>query len=109
GKHQIGGGVTFKRAATAIDYATTINDHIVAVTSTTVPRTVTLSTVSLAEGSATAGFILTIKDESGGAAANNVTIATEGAELIDGAATAVINTNYGVVRVYSNGSNWFTI
>ena len=109
GKHQIGGGVTFKRVATATDYVTTVNDHIIAVTSTAVPRVIMLSTVSLGEGSTTAAFILTVKDESGGAAANNVTITTEGAELIDGAATAVINTNYGVVRVYSNGTNWFTI
>ncbi len=49
-----------------------------------------------------------IKDESGGAATNNITIATTSSQTIDGASTKVINTNYGVARVFSNGSNWFT-
>lgn len=54
------------------------------------------------------GAIFIIKDESGGALASPITIATEGTELIDGAATIQILVNYGSVRLYSNGSNLFT-
>ena len=40
---------------------------------------------------------------------NNITISTEGAELIDGAATNVMNVD-GVSRgFYCDGTNWFTL
>ncbi len=50
-----------------------------------------------------------IKDESGAAAANNITVDTQGAELIDGAATDTINSNFQSIGYYSNGTNWFKI
>lgn len=53
------------------------------------------------------GYLLTVKDESGSAGMNNITIDTEGSETIDGAALKVINTNYGVVNLYSNGKDLF--
>ncbi len=43
----------------------------------------------------------------GGAATNNITV-TPQTGTIDGAANVVINTNYGSVRTYSDGTNWFT-
>jgi hypothetical protein len=51
----------------------------------------------------------TIKDESGSAGTYAITVSTEGAETIDGAATISINSNYGSVTLYSNGSNLFII
>lgn len=91
------------RVATAVDAATG-GAMILGVTDTSVARTMTLSTVD-----AVAGKIIHIKDESGGATANNITIDTEGSELIDGQATATISVNYGVLRVYSDGTNWFSL
>jgi hypothetical protein len=38
-----------------------------------------------------------------------ITIATEGAELINGAATVTINTAYGAKTLRSNGSNLFAV
>lgn len=55
------------------------------------------------------GRMLIVKDAGGNAAANNITITTEGAQTIDGAATLVINTNYGVARLYCDGTNLFAI
>ena len=55
------------------------------------------------------GETITIKDAGGNALANNITITTAGVELIDGAASYVINTNYGYVTLYSNGSNFLII
>jgi hypothetical protein len=56
-----------------------------------------------------AGRLYTVKDESGAAATNNITVATEGAETIDGSATDTINQDYGAKAYYSDGSNWFTV
>lgn len=55
------------------------------------------------------GRIYIIKDQSGGAAAANITVDGNGAETIDGVANVVISANYGVVRLYTNGVAWFTI
>ena len=59
----------------------------------------------------TEGRVLIIKDGANGAAMYNITIATEGSETIDGAATKVISSNYGSVTLYADhlGANWFTI
>ncbi|MDA1128317.1 MAG: hypothetical protein O2913_06435 [Chloroflexi bacterium] len=66
-------------------------------------------TVTLPSGQALWGRIFTVKDESGAAATNNITVATEGAETIDGSATDVINVNYGARSYYSDGANWFIL
>lgn len=95
----------FPRIATAISYTALVTDYIIGVTSTAAARTITLPTAAAAGK----GRIFIIKDESGAAGTNNITIDGNGAETIDGAATKVISTNYGVVRIYSNGTAWFTI
>lgn len=51
-----------------------------------------------------AGTNLIIKDFSGNASSFNITVST--AQLIDGAATYLINTNYGSVRVVFTGTTW---
>lgn len=53
--------------------------------------------------------VYTIKDESGAAGTNNITVATEGAEIIEGSATHVINVNYESKSYYSDGTNWFIL
>lgn len=47
-----------------------------------------------------------IKDSTGDAGTRNITIDPNGAETIDGAATYVIATDYGVCELISNGTNW---
>jgi len=65
--------------------------------------------IQLMTAQCTNGRSVTVKDAGGNAGANNITISTEGAETIDGAATLVINTNYAAVTLYSDGTNWFVI
>lgn len=79
-------------------------DRIIGVSNTGVPVTVNL----LAIAELPAGDTITIKDESGGAAANNITV-TPASETIDSAGTHVINTNFGYVTLYSDGTNYFII
>lgn len=102
GEHSLQGGMTMKRTATATDYNILQDDYIIGVTDTTAPRSITLPT------GISAGKTYIIKDESGGAAANNITINVSGAVTIDGAGSQTIATNYGSISVYSDGTNWFT-
>ena len=79
-----------------------------ACTSTAAARTLTISTADIAKGSVANPWRFIVNDESGGAAANNITVDTQGAETIDGAASQAITANYGVLRLYSNGINLFS-
>lgn len=54
------------------------------------------------------GFsVYVINDAIGGAGAGNITVNGNG-NNINGAATALINTNYGSLRVYFSGGSWLT-
>ena len=66
-------------------------------------------TITLPTAQLRAGRTYTLKDESGAATTNNITVATAGSETIDGAATDTIAENYGSKTYYSDGSNWFTM
>jgi len=96
---------TFNSTRTASDYTILKDDFYVGVTDTTVARTLDLPPIASVQLDA----IIIIKDESGGAGANNITIDADGAETIDGAATKVINSNYGVFRLKRGPTQWFTL
>lgn len=99
-------GLKLRRQTTAVSVTITHGHCILGVTSTAAPRTITLPSASTAG----AGSYIIIKDESGGAAANNITVQRAGADNVDGGTTATINTNYGSVTLYSDGtSKWFTV
>lgn len=85
-------------------YAVKHDDVIVSVTRTAHGTcTVTLPTAG------TLNKRIVIVDDAGLNANNqNITIDTEGSEKIDGSDTATISTAGGSVRLYSDGSNWFT-
>jgi hypothetical protein len=102
----VNGGVQLKRTAVAGDYTVLPTDYLVAETDTSSPRTILLP----AANSVPAGQTFQIVDESGGAAANPITVAAAGADTIDGAATAAITTNYGTLKLYSDGvGSWFLV
>lgn len=54
------------------------------------------------------GRVIIVKDGKGDAAANNITISGNG-KNIDGAATLVISTNFGVSRLVYNSAQWNVI
>ena len=81
------------------------SDYIIAYTSISATRVVTL----VASATAGAGAIVIIKDESGSVTTLiKITVDGNGAELVDGAAGKDITAPYGVLRLYCNGSNWFS-
>lgn len=95
-------GLVLPRATVAdVDRTQLATDYLIAYTTLTAPRTVTLITSGI-----TAGQQLIIKDETGNAGTQNITVSGVN---IDGAASKVINANYGVLRLYFNGTVYFTL
>lgn len=87
-------GSNASSTAISIPIATSTANYI-RVTDTSATRTITLP---LCNG-ATLGNEYQVKDSTGGAATNNITVSRNGTDTIDGGTSAIINTNYGTVRV----------
>lgn len=85
------------------DYTTSKTDSLIPVDTTGGVVTITLSS----DHTSQVGSIVIIKDVGGNAGTNAITITTE-TGTIDGATSITINTNYGSVRLFSDGSNWYT-
>lgn len=79
-----------------------------ACTDTSAPRTLTIQSADIALGSPGAPWFFEVKDWSGGAGTNAITIATEGAEAIDGAASVQLTEDYASVQLYSDGTNLYS-
>lgn len=95
---------------TAVNYNPSIvtTNVVIAITDTSVPRTVIISTEDIASGSVTQGRFFTIKDESGLAGINAITVQGESG-TIDGVASALINGNYNSITIYADGTNLWII
>jgi hypothetical protein len=64
-------------------------------------------TLTLPSPATVTGELIIIKDVSGSATTNNITITGGSGILIDNATTLIISTNYGAVVLYSNGTNYY--
>ena len=109
--HRVGGLLAKRTATGAADYNPSVytSDYIVAVTDTAAPRAVIISTEDEDSGTPSVPRIFIIKDESGAAGTNNITVTLESGGNIDGAATAVISSNYGSLTIYIDETNAFII
>lgn len=98
--------ITARRSAVAdANYAVLTTDRIVAYSSLTAARTVTLPAASAFP----VGVQLLIVDESGACSATNaISISRAGADTIGGAASTVLNGAYMSVALESNGANAWT-
>jgi hypothetical protein len=79
------------------------DDTMIFVNDTSVPRSVIISTEDVQSGASNRLRPFHIKDVTGGAGANNITVSLESAGSIDGAANFVINSNYGCVSIWLDG------
>jgi len=96
------GGMVYKRTATAISYVVLTDDHYIGVTDTSAPRTVSLPAAPLG-----AEQVFIIKDESGGAGTNSITIDVDAAaKTIDGAASFSLGSDFGAVAIGYNGTEY---
>jgi hypothetical protein len=94
------------RTATATNYnpSALTDDYLIAVTNTAVARNVIISTEDVQSGSTSHARVFVIKDESGGAGTNNITVSLESG-TIDGQPNFVININHNAVALYVDGTN----
>ena len=97
--HVVGGFIGGLRSATS-PITTTAADYIILVGGTG-PRTVSIATVTKQSGK-----ILIIKEANN--ATGTITITDAGGGTFDGAASLLIAMAYGVYRLTSDGTNWFT-
>lgn len=99
------GGFAPNAIGTATSYTVLVSDVIIGVTSTASARVVTLPDAT----TLTPGQVYIVKDESGAAATNNITVKSAGG-TIDGVAAGTgvpINTNYGALSFYVRNSKWY--
>jgi hypothetical protein len=96
---QIGGAPASPYVAKAGAYTLTATDHYIEMDATAAPRTATLPTAV-----GCTGREYGIKRANAGT--NAVTVACNGAETIEGAATATLSAQWSWITVKSNGSGW---
>ena len=102
--HQINGGVqqTVRVVTAGFTIDTTTSDFII-MCNHSAPITITLPTPVL-------GRIIKIKDISGLANTNNITIARHATESIEGlAASKILQTNFGAWTFTNDGTNWWMV
>ncbi len=99
--------ITNSRAAVSdAAYTALLTDRMIAYTTLTAPRVVTLP----ASGAYPTGTRLVIVDESGNCSVTQtITANATGSDMINGAASAVINQAYGFIGLESNGTGHWTI
>jgi len=92
-----------------VEAATTfaVGDYHINASTTAAAFTVTLSSAFIAQGTATLNSVGVISDTGGSAGTNNITIATQGAETINGASTYTISGNYNSVHIKCNGTSCY--
>lgn len=91
----------FKRVTSAINYTADATERVIGITDTSSARTVDLAPAS----SYIPGQVFWVVDESGAAGTNNITIAPNGSDTINGG--TAISTNYGSRALYSDGATKF--
>jgi len=66
-------------------------------------------TITLPDPTLNAYVRFEIKDTSGNAGTDNITVSPFAAETMDGAASMTITANHGLIKLFSDGVNWFSL
>ena len=94
-------GLVHNRVSVSTSYTASTSNYIIGVSA--VPTSILFNAADFS-----AGQTLIVKDESGQAsAANSVILNPSGSQTIDGAPAIYLESPYGSVFVYTDGSNWF--
>ena len=101
-----GGGVSYGRTAVTSTITSSVSSQILGVSASSALE------IRLPAASAfSSGQYFTVKDEAGNANTNNITIRTAvgGSDEIDGQSSIVLESPYGAVNIYSDGTSKFFI
>jgi sorbitol-specific phosphotransferase system component IIA len=97
-------GISYSRIEVSGNYTASNADVLLGVTSSG-----TVEILLPLANTYTAGQYFTVKDESGTANINNITILTSGSNKIDGQSSVILESPYVAVNIYSNGTDKFFI
>ena len=100
----IAGGFSYARRAVSATITASVSDRILGVSGSSA---IDIRLPSAADYDA--GQFFTIKDESGAADSNNITILTSGSQTIDGQTSIILESPYSAVNLYSDGTSKFFI
>ena len=100
----INGGWAWKTRTVTTSTTATVDDNFIGVSDTSAPRTITLFSTATCTST---NYKLTVMDQSGGAASNNITLATTGGQKINGSTTKVISTNYQALDAICKSDGWW--
>ena len=103
GASHLSGGLAHKRTGVTNDYSVVLTDYYLGVDTSGNTVDLTLPAAS----TATEGQTYVVKDEGGNAGTNVITIVRSASDTIDGETSVTIESPYGSVLLYCNGSNWF--
>ena len=94
-------GLVHNRTTVATSYTASVSDYILGVSA--VPTSILFDATLFSNGQ-----VVVVKDESGlASSANLITLNPSASQTIDGAPAVGIESPYGAVFLYSNGTNWF--
>ena len=100
----INAGISYSRRVINSNATASVNDVLLGVSGSTAIQ------IRLPSASGyTSGQYFTVKDESGNANVNNITILITGSDTIDGQPSIVLESPYAAVNIYTNGSNKFFV
>jgi len=105
GQLQTGGMIYNYTQVSDATYTTTATDYYVGCQRTADGA----CTITLATSSMIPGRTVVVLDEGQNAGSNNITIDTEGSELINNATSTTISSNGGSLTIVCNGVNWYTL
>ena len=103
-----GGSVIMNRTVvSSTPFSAATSSHFIAVQTATIAAA---STINLpAANTLTNGQSYVVKDEEGSANLYNINIVANGSDTIDGQSSVVIESPFGAINLYTNGSNKFFI
>jgi len=97
----VAGGLIHNRTSVTTSHTASISDYILGVT--TVPASILFDATTFVTGQ-----VVVVKDETGNASlANLISLHASGSQTIDGNSSAYIESPYGSVLLYTDGTDWF--
>ena len=105
GSLQIAGGLKLKRRTVTTTATASVADYYIGTDSTAGAISIRLPNA----GALSDGQAYVIKDESGTASTNNITILASGSQTIDGQNSVVLESPFASLQLYCNGTNKYFI